>query len=298
MLFRSPAPYQLQVANRLFRQEGHGWKDDFLTVTRRDYHAPLEELDFGNAQAAAARINGWASDQTNGHIDDMLDPSALSSDTAMVLANAIWFKGNWQHGFDADQTAAAPFTLLDGQQVQAPMMHLESTELPNGTIDGARVVELPYKGGDIVFDLIVPDADDGLPAIEAALDGPGLAAAFEDLQESEVVVSMPKLEMRYDRLMNEDLQSLGMTDAFDPDLADFSRMSDTGIVIDKVLHQAWMSLDEEGTEAAAVTLVVATDLAFIPSDPIDADHPFLFVIRDRLTGSVLFMGRVEDPTAG
>ena len=142
------------------------------------------------------------------------------------------------------------------------------------------------------------DADDGLPAIEAALDGPGLAAAFEDLQESEVVVSMPKLEMRYDRLMNEDLQSLGMTDAFDPDLADFSRMSDTGIVIDKVLHQAWMSLDEEGTEAAAVTLVVATDLAFIPSDPIDADHPFLFVIRDRLTGSVLFMGRVEDPTAG
>lgn len=293
-----PAPYQLKVANRLFGKEGHGWKDDFLAVTKQDYRAPLEEIDFSNSAAAAAHINDWCSAQTAGHIDDILAPSDLSGDTAMVLANAIYFKGKWEHGFDADLTGDAAFTLLDGQQVQVPTMNLESTSLPNAAIDGARIVELPYKGGDIGFVLIVPDETDGLPAIEAALTGESLAAALDGLNESEVVVSMPKLELRYERLLNADLQALGMVDAFDPAVADFSRMSDEPIVIDKVLHEAWMSLDEQGTEAAAVTLVVANDLAFQPSDPIRADHPFLFAIRDRLTGSILFMGRVEDPTAG
>lgn len=293
-----PAPYALQTANRLFGQAGHGWKEDFLTVTDEAYHAPLQELDFSAPQAAADRINEWAGSETNGHIDDILSAGDLSADTAMVLANAIWFKGHWENAFDADNTTDSPFTLLDGQTVTVPMMNMEETSLPNGTLEGARVVELPYKGGDIVFDLIVPDEDDGLPAVEAALDGPSLAAALDGLHESDVVVAMPKLDLNDRRVLNDDLVAMGMTDAFDPTRADFSRMSDTPVLVDQVIHQAWVSIDEEGTEAAAVTLVIAQDMAFEPTFPIRADHPYLFVIRDRLTGSLLFMGRVEDPTAG
>lgn len=293
-----PAPYELRIANRLFGQEGYDWDDTFLDVTRDDYRAPLEELDFdADAEGARTHINGWVEDETRGNIQDILGPGSIGAGTALVLANATWFKGRWEHGFDADATQDAAFTLLSGDKVQVPMMSMDATELLHGPVEGGVVVELPYKGGELAMDVFVPDEVDGLAAMEAALDPESMAEAFEGMVSSEVRVEMPRVELSWKRTLDEDLAALAMVDAFDPEVADFSGMlAGGGLHIDTVIHQAFVSIDEEGTEAAAATVVVSYDLSFSPSEPIVADHPYLFVIRDLLTGSVLFMGRVEDPS--
>lgn len=291
--------YQIAVANRIFGQEGLSWERDFLDVTADDYGAELEEEDFrGDPDGARKDINGWVSDQTHGMIDSLFDKGTITSSTRMVLANAIWFKGDWLEAFDTSNTKDHDFTLADGSVVSAPLMFQTIDEAYYAEFDGGKVLRLPYKREDVSFFAVLPDAADGLPALEAELSGETLTDWLDSASSGEVSVQLPRLDLEQKLEMSQLLSDLGMPTAF-TDGADFGRMlQDSDLRISTVIHDAVLSLDEEGTEAAAATGIGVETTAYHPPVEFHADHPFLFGIRDELTGAILFIGRVSDPTAG
>lgn len=291
--------YQIAVANRIFGQDGLNWQSDFLNVTRDDYGAELEQEDFtSDAEGARKDINGWVSDQTRGNIDELFDKGAITPATRMVLANAIWFKGDWAEAFDEKATFESDFTLADGSTVRTPLMSLEAEEASYAEITGGKILRLPYKSGDVSFFAVLPDDVDGLPALEAELDGETLTGWLDGASSGPVDVELPRLDLEQKLEMSQVLADLGMPAAFS-DEADFDRMlQGGGLQIDSVVHDAVLKLDEEGTEAAAATGITMLESAIVLTTEFHADHPFLFGIRDELTGAILFIGRVADPTAG
>lgn len=290
--------YQIAIGNRLFGQKGLDWQTEFLDITADDYGAELQEEDFEQKPARALDdINGWVSKATKGHIDELLSPSDIDTSTRLVLTNAIWFKGDWETPFKEENTEDAAFTLADGSTVTVPTMR-GTPEAQYGEFDGGKVLNLFYETGEIEMFAILPNAADGLPALEASLDGETLVALLDGVDDAEVDVRLPKLDLRQHASLNDMLAGLGMPTAFSPG-ADFSGMlADEQLYLSKAVHEAWVSVDEGGTEAAAATAIVVskggTDDGEIPS--FVADHPFIFGIRDHLTGAILFMGRVADPT--
>lgn len=307
--------YRLEVANRLFGQAEVPWSEAFLATCTDDWRAPFEPVDFaGDPEAGRERVNDWVSEQTAGRIPDLLPPGVITTDTRLVLANAIYFLATWWTRFDEAETYEGTFTRLDGSTVRTPLMRIDLAEVADHRVRSAElddgsgvVVRLPYEDDEVAAYLVIPAEPDGLPDLEASLDAEAFAAwvapvegaGREDADEEGLVV-VPKLELRWKASLVPHLQALGVTDAFDGTLADFSPMADDGaadgFAIADVVHEAWMKVDEAGTEAAAATAVVITDTA--APLPRVADHPFLFVIRDDLTGSLLFVARVVDPTAG
>lgn len=305
--------YRLEVANRLFGQAEVPWAADFVATCEEDWHAPMEAVDFaGDPEGARGRVNDWVAEATHDRIEDLLPPGVITTDTRLVLANAIWFLADWWTRFDPADTEPQPFHRLDGSTVQVDMMALqledvEGARIRSREVEDAVVVRLPYEDDEVAAYLVIPAEVDGLPDVEAALDAETFRTWVEPLAEpgldeadEEGTIALPKLELRWKASLVPALRSLGMLDPFDPLLADFSPMADgdaaDGFVISDVIHEAWIRVDEAGTEAAAATGVVISDT----SAPIPrvADHPFLLVIRDDLTGSVLFVARITDPTAG
>ncbi|MEO0601296.1 MAG: serpin family protein [Myxococcota bacterium] len=298
--------YTLHVANRLWGQDGYPFEQDFLDVCADDYDAPFEPWDFrADPDGGRQRVNQWVLEQTEERIEDLLPGGSVTVDTRLVLANAIYFLGDWAFPFDPEDTQDGAFTRIDGSTVTAPIMSLdtenyEEPELSVGFVDGATVVRLPYQDDEVSMLLVVPDAPDGLPALEAQLDAPTFDGWVDTLQQGRFMLQMPKFELEYEVDLVPVLATLGMSDAFDGAAANFERMAmeqpDGRLHITGVFHKAFVKVDEEGTEAAAATGVV---LGVESAPPfVDATHPFLFVLRDDLTGSILFVGRVMDPTAG
>lgn len=292
--------YEIAIGNRLFGQEGLGWEADFLDRTAEDYGAELAELDFQqDPEGARADINGWVSDQTRGNIDELLGAGTITAATRAVLANAIWFKGDWAEAFEEDATREKDFTRADGSVVTVDMMQ---GELPAryGTFSGGKVLVLPYEGEEVSMFAILPDAIDGLPALEGSLDGETLSGLLDEAGGADVDIGLPRLELRLNLGLKDLLTDLGMPTAFS-DGADLSGMvAGGGLKIDDVIHEAWVKVDESGTEAAAATAVTVMTTDAGPSEAPEfiADHPFIFGIRDDLTGAILFIGRVADPNAG
>ena len=290
----------LSVANRIFPQEGLGLESDFELGVSDYYGAPVEPLDFlMDAEAARSHINGWISEETREKIPELFPAGSIDASTQLVLANAIYMKADWAEQFDPDRTADAPFLKLDGSSVDVPMMHQEVEDgFSYAEVDGARIAELPYVGGELSMVVVVPEDSEGLLELEADLNATAVQGWFDALSPASVAISMPKLEIRWKDTLNEHLQALGMEQAFQP-TADFSGMSsEISLFIDLVIHEAFVKIDEEGTEAAAATGVVMAEASVPEFYPVVADHPFLFLVRDRITDSVLFVGRVADPTAG
>jgi len=285
--------YELNIANRLFGQTGYEFGADFLAINADDYGAPLEELDF-NADPEGSRetINTWVSEQTKEKIPELLKPGVISSDTRLVLTNAIYFKAFWVTQFDPQDTYDGLFRTPTGN-VTVPLMNME-TEAEYAYLDDVTVLRLPYEDDEVSMLFVLPHDDDGLAAVEAGLTVDGIDGWTDALQETEVMIAVPRFEMRFQTPLKEQLEALGMGIAFDGERADFSGITDTGMFISEVVHEAYVKVDEEGTEAAAATAVVMEDSAV--GDMFYADHPFLFLIRDDLTGSILFMGRVVDPS--
>lgn len=304
--------YRLQVANRLFGQDGVPWAADFLAVCEDDWKAPMESLDFvADAEAARDHINGWVADSTEDRIPELLPAGSISADTRLVLVNAIYFLASWWTQFDVADTHSAPFTRADGSTVQVDMMSLYLDDIEDHRIRAtytpdAAIVRVPYEDDEVSAWIVLPQEADGLAAVEASLTASAFrewTAPIDGVGEegtAEGTLSIPKLELRWKASLVPALQALGVTDAFDGMLADFSPMADggaaDGFVVSDVVHEAWMKLDEHGTEAAAATGVIVNDTS--ASVPLICDHPFLLVIRDDLTGSILFVARVMDPTAG
>ncbi|MDP2311967.1 MAG: serpin family protein [Pseudomonadota bacterium] len=287
--------FVLSLVNQAFGQTGYPFEAPFLDVLATNYGAAVYLLDFSaDPEGSRTAINGWVEEVTNERIVDLLPAGSITDLTRLVLANAIYFKASWSVPFSAEDTVDADFTLLDGSVASVPTM--------NGTLDsscaigaGWTAATLPYVGSQLDMVILVPDAG-AFETVEASLDGPALDAVLGALDTCALTVALPKLTVRTDAALVPPLKALGMVDAFDPNAADFSGMSTTSdLYVTGVFHQAFVAIDEKGTEAAAATAVVIGEESAPMPVTLDVDRPFLFAVRDRPTGAVLFLGRVLDP---
>jgi serpin B len=288
--------FRLHVVNALWGQKGYGFEDAFLDDLAQNYGAGLRLVDYRKATEAARKvINAWVSEQTEERIQDLIPAGALDADTRLVLTNAIYFNAAWMIPFAESRTADAPFFRLDGSQVTVPMMGQQES-LGHVVGDGYQAIDLLYSGGELSMTILLPD-EGHFEGFEASLDADQLEAIFESLRRQEVALTMPKFEFESEFSLPDALRQLGMVDAFTSD-ADFSGMTgNRDLSISDVLHKAFVSVDENGTEAAAATAVIMK-LTAAPAMPIEVnvDRPFVFLIRDIETGTVLFVGRVLDPS--
>ena len=289
-------PMQLNIVNAVWGQQGYPFLPEYLDLLALNYGAGINLADFTTqAEPVREEINQWVSDQTQERIQDLLAPGVVDASTRMVLVNAIYFKADWQDQFDANNTHQAPFYLLDGTDVTVDMM-ADNMFLPYLRGENFQAVELPYAGGSAVMDIIMPD-EGQFAAFEAALDWSSLEAILAAMQPVDMYLSMPKFTFSSDFELAPMLAGMGMPDAFCAGAADFSGMDGTGsLCISNVIHQAFVAVDEKGTEAAAATAVVMEESAMIFTGlELPIDHPFIFLIRDLDSGQILFAGRVLDP---
>ena len=294
------ADFQLSVANALWGQKGYEFLRDFLQLVRARYGGRLTELDFVRATEAARKtINTWVEKKTNNKIKELIKPGVLDAMTRLVLTNAIYFKGNWARQFKEDQTRPEPFTLLSGEKVDVPMMN-QTAEFGYMEAEDFQALELPYVDNELSMIILLPRQIDSLPEFERTLKPENLSQWLDKVHRREVVVSVPKFKMTSQFSLASVLKSMGMTDAFSATAADFSGITGgRDLFISAVIHKAYVDVNEEGTEAAAATAVTMRLTSVGPSQtPVfRADHPFLFLIRDNQSGSILFIGRVMNPKA-
>ncbi len=288
--------FALTVANALWVQEGFELLKDYLDLTKAAYGAGPHPVDFAQAvEAARQTINRWVEEQTRDKIKDLIPKGMLGAMARLVLTNAIYFKGRWASEFPSDYTSNSPFTLASGEKVNAPTMH-QMGQFPLFQGDGFAAVALPYKSNALSMVILLPAKHDGLPAFEKALSAEALAKWIAGMQPQLVAVALPKFKATTTILLADTLQTMGMADAFALPPADFSGMSGKkDLFISQVIHKAFVDVNETGTEAAAATAVIMQGGA--PPKAIDfiADHPFLFLIRDNRSGSILFLGRLANP---
>ncbi|MGB9377777.1 MAG: serpin family protein [Mycobacteriales bacterium] len=293
----SAAEVALQSANSLWGQRGIGWAGPFLDDMAAYYGAGLRLVDFGADPAdAAAAVNTWAAARTAGRIAHLVPAGALDASTRLLVVNAVHFKAPWEEPFDAAATRPAQFTRPDGSTVTVPMMGKLMKRARYASGPGWQAVDLPYAGSRLAMAVVVPDLGH-LAVVRRSLDGAGLADLLAALRPAAVAFDLPRFTFRTRCALGEHLGALGMHSAF-TDRADFSGLTETDkVMIDAVLHEAFIAVDEEGTEASAATAVMI-GLTSALADPlrVSADRPFLFVVHDIETATPLFLGRVEDPT--
>lgn len=290
--------HQLLVANALWGRKGMPFRNEFLELVQRDYGGSLQQLDFSDPEGARRTINRWVEKQTRERIAEIIPRRVLSELTVLVLASAMYFKSKWAYPFNGPSTRHEPFTLLSGQTVSVPMMH-QRQEISCGYAEDetCQVLELPYRGQSMAMVILLPKKADGLPGLETALAGGRLAKWLSALTGREVDVSLPRFTIATGFRLDETLKSLGMTSAFDPQAADFTGMlAEGGIWIGAVLHKGFVEVNEVGTEAAAATAVEIMKSEQMEQPVVfRADHPFLFLIRDTKSRTILFMGRLMNP---
>lgn len=296
--------YTLAVANRLFGEATTAFDPAFVADTERFFKAPLEGVDFVNqADAGRQRINAWVAEQTRDRIRELLPAGSVDGQTRLALVNAIYLLADWENPFNPAWTKPAPFYTPGGARDVPTMAQVEAFRY--GRADGVSVLEMPYVGGDLSMVVVLPDARDGLGAVEERLSAETLARWIDAARLQQVRVWLPRFEIDPPQplALAPVLAALGMPTAFDRRRADFTGIADPPnpddrLFISQVFHKAYVKVNEQGTEAAAATAVVMARAGSAPSAPppeFRADHPFLFFIRDNRTGVILFAGRVVDP---
>jgi serpin B len=287
----------ISTANSLWGQQGLAFEEGFLDTLAVNYGAGMRLVDYTTAaEQARQAINEWVAGETNDKITDLIPDGLLNAMTRLVLVNAVYLDATWASQFDPEMTMDGPFRLTDGSDVTVPMM-AQTARFAYASGEGWQAVELPYQREEVGMLLIVP-AEGRFDEIETRLEAGLIAQASAALEPVEVDLTMPKFEFRTQAGLNAALRALGMATAFDPAVADFSGMTTAEqLFISDVIHEAYIAVDEEGTEAAAATAVVMR----ATSAPLEAvhltiDRPFLFALRDLETGALLFLGRVMDPS--
>ncbi|MBU0469029.1 MAG: serpin family protein [Candidatus Omnitrophica bacterium] len=287
---------QLNIANALWLEKEYIFLDEYLSLVGSNYSAAFKTVDFSNSyEDARLEINGWVKDKTNNKIMDLLAPGAVDSLTRLVLTNAIYFKGDWLEGFKEIDTKDKEFWLTEADSVIASLMYQEE-EFKYMENDSLMVLELPYKGEEVSMVVLLPKEKEGLSTIEEVLSIENLNMWISDLGEQEIKVFLPKFKLESKFELKDNLSSMGMPDAFSSN-SDFSGIDGTDLLyISKIIHKAFVDVDEKGTEAAAATAVVMTLRSMAAATPIFlADHPFMFLIKESKTGSILFLGRLVNP---
>ncbi len=291
--------FQLNVANSLWGQEGFPFRDDFLAGLAGHYGAGLRLVNFiepDDRETARQAINHWVEGETQGKIQELIKQGILTELTRLVLANAIYFKADWVQPFHS--TRDEPFTRLDGSQVSVPLMTSRMDAL-YAAGENFQAIELPYKGERVSMIVLLP-AEGQFEAFEETLSLEAVDAILQSLQIRDIKLYLPKFSFSSNLMLAEKLIAMGMPDAFDPTKADLTGMYDptsspgAGLHISHVVHQAFVAVDEEGTEAAAATGIIE-EIISMP-EMMRVDRPFIFLIRDSQTGTILFVGRCLDPS--
>lgn len=291
---------ELRVANALWGQVDYEFAKTFVSTVEKRYDGNFQEVDFiTGTENARVAINGWVEKQTSGRIKNLIERGMLNPLTRLVLTNAIYFKGKWASPFQTELTQEEPFTLVTGGKVQVRMMNSQD-RFGYAETDGMQVLELPYAGDKLSMVILLPKETNGVRRLEQDLTAEMLAEWLGQIRRREVIVGLPKFKMVGKLDLVNTLQSMGMTDAFSRTAADFSGMTGKReLFISAVIHQAFVEVNEEGTEAAAATGVGMSVTSVAPEPELTpvfrADHPFLFLIRDEASGSILFLGRVMSP---
>ncbi|MCF7907204.1 serpin family protein [Patescibacteria group bacterium] len=292
--------YQLRVANALWAEEDFEFLTEYFNLVNRYYGAEITNLDFkNNAEESRLTINDWVGEQTEDKIKDLIPAGAINPLTRLILTNAIYFKGNWLQEFDQDQTTERDFKVSESEVVRAEMMQRTDEEAEFNYLENEQlqILELPYQGEELSMLIFLPQGND-IDALGDTLIVEKIEEWKEELREQRVKVYLPKFKFETKYFMKKDLSDLGMSSAFS-NLADFSGMTgEKDLFISEVIHQAFVDVNEEGTEAAAATAVVMELLSAGPGSKIPvfrADHPFIFMIQQKDSGNILFLGRVMNP---
>jgi serpin B len=287
---------ELRISNAVWAQAGLALRPDLVELLRRAFRAGLRETDFARDTEGARRaINHLVAEQTAGKIPLLFTPGSLSSDTLLVLTNAIYLQARWLEAFDPAHTRPEPFHPLDGGSVEVDMLHREAS-LDYAEGDGWRAVELPYRGGRMAMDVILPAAG-AFTAFQRALDAGRLGDALGRLKRQRVRLALPKFTFDSSHDLSQPLTALGMPTAF-TGAADFSGFAQAArLRIDQVVQRAHVEVDERGTTAAAATGagMVLVSVVTPRSVALRVDRPFLFLVRDVPSGQILFIGRVTRP---
>ncbi|MGB3341585.1 MAG: serpin family protein [bacterium] len=289
---------ELNIANALWLQSGYNFLKDFLELTEEHYDAGLNHVNFAkDSDAARKKINIWVEQKTNNRIQELIKPGMITSLTRLVLTNAIYFKGKWASQFEEELTQENPFYITPETTVNVPMMNQEE-RFKYFESDELQVLEVPYKGDDLSMVILLPIKKDGLTELEDSVNTDRLREWMDALAWRQVTVFFPKFTMTCEFKLRSALADMGMPIAFTPG-ADFSGMTgEKDLFISEVVHKAFVDISEEGTEAAAATAVIMECMSVVEPTPpavFRADHPFIFVIRDNHSESILFIGRVVDP---
>ena len=290
--------YQLSIANRLWGQKGYKFLDPFLKTTQNYYGARLETVDFADAtEASRQTINTWVAQKTQDKIQDIIPKDVLLPTAKLVLTNAIYFKGNWSNSFDPTLTKEEPFLVTANEQINVPIMHRSQTGVAYADLAQLQLLSLPYSESNLSMVILLPKKVDGLAELEQQLTPDNLKKWLSSMREGrQVDVSLPKFKVTSAFEMKKELSELGMKSAFSDQEADFSGMDGKkDLYISAVIHKAFVDVNEKGTEAAAATGVEMVTRSTSPK--FQANHPFLFLIRDNESGSILFIGRVLNPLA-
>ena len=282
----------MRVANSIWVRQGFPLHEPFVRSSREHFEASVAALDFSDA-AAPGTINAWVDRGTKGKIQEIID--TIDDDVMLYLINAIYFKGSWAMRFDPAATREAPFHRADGSQQHVRMMHLPEGKVRHLWTPEAQIVDLPYGRGAFSMTLVLPAAERPLGDLVRSLDAERWNGWLTQLAEQEMDVFLPRFRLEYEQLLNETLKALGMETAFDDQAADFRGMSPRGadLYLSKVKQKTFIEVSEEGTEAAAVTAVEVKAVSAPPS--FRADRPFLVAIRERLSGTILFLGTIGAP---
>jgi len=289
--------FRFNIVNAIWGQKDYKFLSEFLDILAENYGAGLRPLDFIKApEQSRITINDWVSEQTEGKIKDLIPQGLIHSLTRLVLTNAIYFNSAWQYPFEEEMTKDGPFYLLDGSKVTVPMMgQTENFGYTEG--DGYQVVELPYDGRELSMVILLPRKDN-FKHFEGSLDYQLVDSLIKALEYQRVNLTMPKFEFESEFRLSDTLLAMGMPVAFSSS-ADFSGMTgNRELFIQEVIHKAFVSVDEAGTEAAAATAVIMP-ASMPPGELVEVtvDRPFIFLIRDIKTGAILFIGRVLNPTS-
>ena len=288
--------FRLNIVNAIWGQAGYTFLADYLDLLAQNYGAGLRTLDFRAApELSRQTINKWVEDQTEQRIKDLIPSGGIDPLTRLVLTNAIYFNAAWASNFEKDLTQPAPFHLIDGSTVDVPMMR-QTERLGYAASDGYQAVSLPYDGRELEMVVLLPDGGK-FAEFEKSLDAGRVGTIIKDIVPKQVALSLPRFKFESEFSLGNVLANMGMPTAFSDQQADFSGMTgNRELSISKVIHKAFVGVDEAGTEAAAATAVImrATAMPAMPQE-VTVDRPFIFLIRDVQTGSVIFVGRVVNP---
>ena len=290
--------YQLSTANALWAQKDYPFLEDYIKSAENYYGGKVTNLDFiGETEKSRVTINDWIEQQTRNKIKDLIPQGVLSDYTRLVITNAIYFKGFWTNKFDPKDTGEEDFKLSNGNDVKVPMMRLTDSELKfkYTETEDLQVLEMPYKGEELSMIILLPK-EGKMGDLENSISSEKLTEWKNALRNETVHISLPKFKFETKYFLVDTLKEMGMPVAFSSSDADFSGMNGKrDLFIQNVIHQAFVEVNEEGTEAAAATAVVVNTMSIPSIKDFRADHPFIFIIQDKSTGNVLFLGKVNDP---